>query len=365
MTDAHIRQRSRTMPKKVATFFLAFVASLVAADPAPHPSQPAELPVVSTTADTRIGSSGDTSLQPQPATMADSTGTDVVAEAKILRRFNELRSELLDHRAKTVDWWLGATAVFLALFGIVAVAAGYLSFKRFREIETEARENMESSRKHAEEAQNLVDKIKKKRDEAESHVKRMTAEDVHNNPDGAREAAESVRDNPTASAIDQAVAAAVRFQQRELFEKSIAKWRAVAIIMEGIDDDLAARAWFSVGYIIQKYKKNTIEAVIDAYDKASRLKPDLSEAYNNRGIAKNNLGRHKEAIADYDEAIRLNSVNPEAYNNRGKTNISLNRIGEARRDFETAITLARDAGNETLANYAEHALKELLDKQTP
>ena len=53
------------------------------------------------------------------------------------------------------------------------------------------------------------------------------------------------------------------------------------------------------------------------------------------------------------------------YNNRGKVNITLNRVDEARRDFETAITLARDAGNETLASDAERALKKLSDEQDP
>ena len=253
MTGTYFRRRRYAMSQKVSAFSLVFVASLAVADPAPHPSQPAELPVVSTTADTRIGSPGDAPLQRQPAAMMDSTGTDAVAGGEILGRFNELRSELLDHRAKTVDWWLGATAIFLTLFGIVAVVAGYLSFKRFREIEVEARENVESSRKYAKDARDLVGEIKERRDEAESHVKRMTAEDVHNNPDEAREVAESVQDNPTASAIDQAVAAAVRFQQRESFEKSIEMWHAIAIVSEGTDKDFAARAWFSVGYLRQKH----------------------------------------------------------------------------------------------------------------
>ena len=49
---------------------------------------------------------------------------DAVADADISRRFseirNELRRELLDDRAKTIDWWLRAAAIYLTLFGIVA-----------------------------------------------------------------------------------------------------------------------------------------------------------------------------------------------------------------------------------------------------
>ena len=104
------------------------------------------------------------------------------------------------------------------------------------------------------------------------------------------------------------------------------------------------------------------EAIAD-YDEAIRLNPDYDYAYNNRGVAKKNLGRHEEAITDYDEAIRLKPDYAMIYNNRGKANITLNRMDKARRDFETAITLARNTGNETLASDAERALKELSDEQ--
>ena len=101
------------------------------------------------------------------------------------------------------------------------------------------------------------------------------------------------------------------------------------------------------------------------YDEAIRLNPDLAEIYYNRGNSKSGLGRHEEAIADYDEAIRLNPDFAETYYNRGLINFLLNRMDEAHRDFETTITLARDAGNEPLASYAEHALKKLSDEQDP
>ena len=73
---------------------------------------------------------------------------------------NEFRRELLDHRAKTVDWWLAATAIFLTLLGIAAVIAGYISFQRFSEIEAEALKNVESSRMHAETVRAFADKSK-------------------------------------------------------------------------------------------------------------------------------------------------------------------------------------------------------------
>ena len=346
MTGAYFRRRQHAMPQKVAAFFLAFVASLAAADPAPLPSQPGELPAASTTADTRTGSSGKTPLQRQPVAAPEAVDLDAAADITISPRSNEFRRELLDHRAKTVDWWLAATAIFLTLFGtlfgIVVAVAGYLSFKRFREIEAEARENVKSCRIYTEEAGKLVGKIKERRDEVESIAKELTAKVVDNDPDEARRAADSVQENPTASPIFLAIADTVQLQQQGNIEKAIEIWHAVAVISEGSDKELSAQAWFSVGYLSQEYKKNSLETAIHAYDQAIRSKSDFSEAYNNRGNAKSSLGRHEEAIADYDEAIRLKSDNAEAYYNRGVTKNNLGRHEEAIADYNETIRLKSD-----------------------
>ena len=356
MNGAHFRNRRQVMPQWVAALFLVLAASLAAADPEPLPSQPGEPHTDSTITDARTGSPVDAPLQPQPAAMPGSPDSNAAAEAEVLHRFNELRREFLDHRAKTVDWWLTGTAIFLTLFGIVAVFAGYLSFKRFREIETEAHKNVESSKAHAEEtrdnaesskahaeaARDLVNEIKARRDEAESLVQGITAESVRDNPDKVRRATERVQENPTASPINQAVAVAVQLQQQGNIEESIEKWRAIAIISEEIDKDRAARAWFSVGYLCQEHEEDAPEAAIDAYDKSIRLKPDLAEAYNNRGNAKSDLGRHEEAIADLDEAIRLKPDFTMAYDNRGNAKDSLGRHEEAIADHDEAIRLKPD-----------------------
>ncbi len=260
-----------------------------------------------------------------------------VVEVEIQRRFNELRHELLDERIKLVDWWLDATAIFLTLLGIVAVIAGYVSFKRFHEIVAEARQHVTSSKQHAEEAQSLVEEIKAKRHEAESLVEKLNAETVGKDLDEAGRAAESVQGNPAASLIDQAIAAAVLLQRQGEIEKAIEKWRAVAHVSEKNDNNLAASAWFSVGYLLQD-----LEDSILAYDKAIRLKPDLAEAYNNRGNARAALGQYVEAIADFDEAIRLKPNDAEFYSNRGNAKHTLGRHDKVLTDYDEAIRLKPD-----------------------
>ena len=466
MTSARSRRRQYVIFGKAVAFLLVCLAPNVAADPATLASQPTESSKAVATTDARTGSPGNAPSQRQPAAAPEAARPDAT-EVEISRRFNDLRHELLDDRAETIDRWLAVMAIILTQFGIIAVAAGYLGFRRFRKIEAEARGNVESSRKHAEEARNLVGEIKVRRDEAASLLRGLTAEEVHDDPDQARKAVETVQGDPTASPIDQTVAAAIRFQQSGNIEEAIEQWRAVAVVSEMTDKEFSAQAWFSVGYLSQEHKKGTPETVIDAYDKALRLKPAYPEAYNNRGVAKgylgrheaaltdydmalrlkpddaevynnrgnakDNLGRHEEALVDYDEAIRLNPdyasayynrgnvksglvrheealsdydeairLNPDfasaynnrgivksglgrheealsdydeairldpdyasAYYNRGKANTRLNRVDEARRDFENVISLARNAGDEALANDAEGALKALSGEQGP
>ena len=54
------------------------------------------------------------------------------------------------------------------------------------------------------------------------------------------------------------------------------------------------------------------EEAIKECNKAISFNPNSAEAYNNRGLAKFELGQYEEAIKDYDEAIRL-SPNPVAF----------------------------------------------------
>ena len=264
--------------------------------------------------------------------------TKATTEIEIQRSFNELRRELLDDRMKSVDWWLTATAIFLTLFGVVVVLGGYFGFKRFREIEDEARQSAMFSGQHAEEAQNLVNEIKAKRDEAVSYsedIRKMTAEAVVNDPNRASEAAESVRENLLMSPIDRAIASAISLQQRERIEEAIEKWQSIANIAEGTDRELGARAWFSIGYLYGE--RSDFESAIIAYDNAIQLDPDGSKAYSNRGVEKSNLGQYQEAIADYDEAIRRKPDNAEAYSNRGNARSNLGQYQKAITDYDEAI----------------------------
>lgn len=275
---------------------------------------------------------------PTLASNDDTTPTDV----EIDRRFIELRRELLDYREKTTDWWLNATAIFLTLLGVSAAILGYFGFKRLDRIESQARKNMEESEKHAEEAQRHLEDIRKSKDKFDSFTNGVSAEDQETNPDKASEVVEKVQQDPDPSPIDKLVARALLLQQQGKIGKAIDNWHAVALFAEESDNDLAANAWFSVGYLLNSKGEPDPNAAIDAYTKTLRLKPNSHEAYNNRGTVKTALGKHEEAVADYDEALRLRPDSPKLYNNRGMAKDNLGKHEEALADYDKAIRLKPD-----------------------
>ena len=280
----------------------------------------------------------DTSAQSDP--FADPVSATAI-EVESQRRLNEFRSEYLDDRADTLSQWLDFVAIVLTFFAIAIAIAGFLGFRSFREIKTEARESVAAAKQHEITAKEINKRLEGLLSESEERVqliRNLTAEGAVNDPD-TNQAVKNVRENPEASLTDKAIAEAVSLQQQGKIEAAIEKWRAVAHIAEGIDDDLASRAWFSIGYLIQP---ESLEDCISAYDQAIRLKPDYVGAYNNRGIAKVELGRHEDAIADYDQAIRLKPDLAETYSNRGNAKAALGWHVAAIVDYDEAIRLKRD-----------------------
>ena len=165
-------------------------------------------------------------------------------------------------------------------------------------------------------------------------IQSMKAETVADDPEGAKQVAVNVGENPRASLIDKAIVQAIFSQQQGNREEAIEKWRAVAHIAEESDNDLAARAWFSVGYLLKDPADR-----ISAYDRAIVLDPALSGTYANRGAVKAALGRYEDAIADYDEAINLQPDYALAYYNRGNAKAALGQRDEAIADYDRAIVL--------------------------
>lgn len=75
-------------------------------------------------------------------------------------------------------------------------------------------------------------------------------------------------------------------------------------------------------------------------DEAIRRNPEFAQAYNNRGLAKQNLGDLDGAIEDFSAAIAHHGQLSEAFNNRGVLRMQRGETESALADLNEAIRLA-------------------------
>ena len=135
-------------------------------------------------------------------------------------------------------------------------------------------------------------------------------------------------------------------------------------------------------------------SAILAYDRAIEAEPEFKAAYNNRGLAKHELGhyakaiadfrlaiqfapdaaadtyfnrarsmheidRHEDALADLDKAIEIDSDEAAYYFLRAVAKRNLYQYGDAIIDLETALILARRDKDEGLIKMIEERLQAL------
>ena len=296
------------------------------------------------------------------------SSVDAVSDVEIQRQFNDLRSEYLDDRADSLNQWLVIIGLVLAFFAVaipvVTGIAAYVAYTQFQRIESEAAEHLNEARKHASEAAQYLKDIQAQKKIAEEVVSKLTSGDITKLvQSGTSEVSPEVENilrmigqEPGTSVIDNAIVEAVRLWQEGKTDDAIEKWSSIANISEGIDNDVAAGAFFARGMIKESTLGRHEEAISDLKE-AIRLKPNYAEAYFARGLSKNNLGGREEAISDLNEAIRLRPNHAEAYFFRGLVKGSLRKEEEAQVDYQMALKLAEQQGNEHLKTTIEETLQ--------
>ena len=87
---------------------------------------------------------------------------------------------------------------------------------------------------------------------------------------------------------------------------------------------------------ISKEKQKEYEKSIGYYTQAITVKPNLAEAYSNRGNTYSSKGDFNRAIDDYNKAIELNPNFAQAYSNRAEAWLHLEEWEKAKSDLITA-----------------------------
>ena len=102
------------------------------------------------------------------------------------------------------------------------------------------------------------------------------------------------------------------------------------------------------------------QGAIDDFTKAVEIDPTYFPGYNNRGEIKRLLNDEDGALIDYNKAIDINPKYVEAYNNRGIIYFNKGKLVEALTDYNTAIILNPKNG----ASFHNRGLIRLMQKDT-
>jgi tetratricopeptide (TPR) repeat protein len=82
-----------------------------------------------------------------------------------------------------------------------------------------------------------------------------------------------------------------------------------------------------------KLQEREFRQAIQLYNEAIQSDKTFADAYNNRGIAKYEIGDYNGAIADYNEAIRLAPTYTDAYYNRANAYEKLGQYPQSLTDL--------------------------------
>ena len=302
------------------------------------------------------------------------SSVDAVSDIESQRQLNDLRREYLDGRSDSVNQWLVVIGLVLAFFAVaipvVTGIAAYVAYTQFQRIESEAEEHLNEAKQYTSEAAQYLEDIKAQKKIAEKVVSELTSGDITKLVQSEKSEVSSevesilrtIGRDPGTSVIDNAIIEAVRLWQEGKIDDAIEKWSSIASISEGIDNDIAAGAFFARGMIKESTLDRHEEAISDT-NEAIRLLPNYVEAYLLRGLSKNNLGRHEEAILDFNEAIRLRPNHAEAYFHRGLVKENFSKEEEAQVDYQMALKLAEQQGNENLKTTIEKTLRRFKDQE--
>ena len=222
--------------------------------------------------------------QGKPVLPSTSGNVDSATQIELQRLFNELREKYLDTRDASLDRWMWLITALLALFGLIlpitlAVISNIMNSKRVQEFEAEARQ--------------LVDEIKEHREQSEAHLRKITSIDI-DDPDKVTEVEKVIRNvqsDPEPSFIDKVIAEIYTLQRSGRVGEAIKKWRFVANIAEGIDNDRAFQAWLSIAYLMPEGNDR-----LAAYDKAMVLDPNYTRSPRNQPISRHSMQFHDTIV---------------------------------------------------------------------
>lgn len=96
-----------------------------------------------------------------------------------------------------------------------------------------------------------------------------------------------------------------------------------------------AEAWYNRGIALLLFQR--YEEAVPCFDEALVHKPDLAVAWYNKGIALGNLDRYEEALPCFTETLGRDLKDADAWLGKGASQLMLGRYEEALASFEEAL----------------------------
>lgn len=94
---------------------------------------------------------------------------------------------------------------------------------------------------------------------------------------------------------------------------------------------------------MDRVKRMQYEEALETFDKVIEMNPEISEAWNNQGVALFRLGRGEEALESYNRALSLEPQNLDALRNRGVVLMSQGRLEDALESYNAVMKAGGDA----------------------
>ena len=243
------------------------------------------------------------------------TNREAAINVEIDRRFNELRSKILDDKSTRLDRWLIVVIIFLTVFGLfqhTKIKNYTKKFIRYDEKFIRYDEELQDYKREAKSSVAIINKYKE--DVVENATGNqgrgnISTEEVDTSKEHSSKAKKHTDDSEPPLPED-ANTNTEPFKQGGTIKKEIEQWQTVAKEKEISDPEVAADAWFFVGFLFQFEDPTTSNQLsnqnaFDAYTNALRINPNHVKSYFNRGNVNANLGNHENAIRDYVSAIKI------------------------------------------------------------
>ncbi|MBA5248753.1 MAG: tetratricopeptide repeat protein, partial [Gammaproteobacteria bacterium] len=246
-------------------------------------------------------------------------------------KYQDLRKNVLDSRESSIDWWLTAIGIFLAIFGVIGFLVANNKIKEFDRLNQAAKKELNKTKKYRKQAKGYKKKASK-------HYKKLVDPKSKLNKQTIKEIEQS------GTKLEKQILKARELEDENKIEEAIALWqRIIGVAKYTNDDEQLSDGYFNLGYLYDELKK--YQKAIDAYKKAIKAKTDIPDKhviYYNMGITYEKLKKYRKAINTYKQAIEIKHNYHEAYSNMGDVYDKLKKYRKAINACKKAIKIKSD-----------------------